>query len=79
MKAELNNYSEVPLTDRFKRLRVPQLWKVRVPLLPKIAALIVIQIALFFLLFWWLSNRSHRNDSGVTTKLGIVDTRPQVK
>ena len=61
MKAELNDYSEVSLTERFKRLRPPQLWKARFPLLPKIAVLVVIQIAVFFLLFWWFSHR-------VTTK-----------
>jgi serine/threonine protein kinase len=79
MKAELNDYNEVPFTERFKRLRPPQLWKARVPLLPKIAALVVIQIAVFFLLFWWFSHRSHRNNSAVTTKPGVADARPQVK
>ena len=76
MKAELNDYNEVPFTERFKRLRPPQLWKARVPLLPKIAALVVIQIAVFFLLFWWFSHRSHRNSSAVTPKPGVVDARP---
>ena len=67
MKAELNNYDEVHLTERSKRLRPPQLWRARMPLLPKIAA--------FFLVFWWLSHRGHRNNSGMT-KPEIVDTRP---
>jgi serine/threonine-protein kinase len=79
MKAELNDYSEVSLTDRFKRLRPPQLWKARLSLLPKIAALVAIQIALFFLVFWWLSHRSHRGNPGVTPNPSIVDTRPQAK
>ncbi len=79
MKAELNDYSEVPLTERFKRLRPPQLWKARVPLLPKIAAFIVIQIAVFFLLFWWFSHRSHRDNSVVTTRSGVVETSSQTK
>jgi serine/threonine protein kinase len=79
MKAELNDYKEVPLTERFKRLRPPQLWKARVPLLLKIAAFVVIQIAVFFLLFWWFSHRSHRDNSVVTTKPGVVDARAQTK
>src|SRR5208283_4774889 len=72
MKAELNDYSEVSLTERFKRLRPPKLWKARVPLLPKIATLVAVQIAAFFLLFWWFSHRNHR-DNSVTTKPGVVD------
>ena len=79
MRAELSDYSEVPLTDRFKRLRPPQLWKARVPLLPKIAALVVIQIAVFFLLFWWFSHRSHGNNSAVTARPGIIDARSPTK
>jgi serine/threonine-protein kinase len=79
MSAELNDYSEVPLTDRSKRLRSPQLWKARVPLLPKIAALVVLQILVFLLLFWWFSHRSHRGGSAVTSQPGVVQTNPQVK
>ena len=79
MKAELNNYSQVSLTERFKRLRPPQLWKARVPLLPKIAAFVVIQIAVFFLLFWWFSHRNHRDNSVATTKPGVVETSSQTK
>jgi serine/threonine protein kinase len=78
MKAELNNYDEVHLTERSKRLRPPQLWRARMPLLPKIVALVVIQIAAFFLVFWWLSHRSHHSSSGMT-KPEIIDTRPQGK
>jgi serine/threonine protein kinase len=59
MKAELNNHGEVHLTDRCKRLRPPQLWKARAPLLAKIAVLLFIQIAAFFLVFWWLNHRHH--------------------
>jgi serine/threonine protein kinase len=79
MKAELNDYDEVPLTERFKKLRPPQLWKTRMPLLPKIAALVVIQVTVFFLLFWWFSHRSHHGSSSVITKPGVVDTTPQTK
>jgi serine/threonine-protein kinase len=60
MKAELDNYSDVPLTERFKRLRPPQLWKACVPsLLPKIAALLGMQIAAFFIFYWWFSHHGH--------------------
>jgi len=79
MKAELNNYSQVSLTERFKRLRPPQLWKARVPLLPKIAAFVIIQIAVFFLLFWWFSHRSHRDNSAGTSKPRVVETSSQTK
>jgi serine/threonine protein kinase len=79
MKAELNNYNEVHLTERFRRLRPPQLWKARFPLLPKIAVLVAMQIAVFFLLFWWFSHRSHRDNSTGTNRPGVVDTRPQAK
>lgn len=63
MRAELNDYNKVSLTERFKRLRPLQLWKARIPLLPKIATLVVIQIAIFFLLYWWLSHRVHHGGS----------------
>jgi len=77
MKAELNNYGEVPLTERFKRLQPPQLWKARVPLLAKIAAFFVIQIAVFFLLFWSFSHRGHH--SAITNNSTVVDTGAQGK
>jgi hypothetical protein len=79
MKAELNDYDEVQLTERFKELRPPQLWKARFRLLPKIAAFVVIQIALFFRLFWWFGHRSHRNHSSAATKPAVVDATPRTK
>lgn len=79
MKAELNNYQQVPLTERSKRLRAPQLWKARLPLLPKIAALVMLQIAVFFLLFWWFSHRSHRDSSTGANTPAVVDKGPQAK
>ncbi len=79
MKADLNNYNQVHLTERFKRLRPPQLWKTRFPLLPKIVVFIVVQITVFFLLFWWFSHRNHHGNSGGTTKPGVVDVGPQAK
>ena len=74
MKAELNDYSEVSLTDRVTKLRPPQLWKSRTPLLLKIALIVAAQVALFFLLFWYLSHRSHPH--GVAPS-GVVITAPQ--
>jgi serine/threonine-protein kinase len=73
MRAELNDYSEVLLTERSKRLRPPQQWKAHVRLLPKIAALAVAQIAVFFLLFWWFSHRGHPNRAVPPTRPGVVD------
>ena len=79
MKAELNDYGEVSLTDRFKKLQPPQLWKARLPLLPKIVAIVMVQIALFFLLFWWFSHRSHHNGSVSRDAQGVVNTISQPK
>ena len=74
MKAELNDYTEVPLTGRFKKLQRPQLWKARMPLAPKIAGLVVIQITVFFLLFWWFSHRSIHGNHATTTPSVPADT-----
>jgi len=79
MRAQLDDYSAVSLTERVKRLRPPQLWKARVPLLPKIAALVVLQIAFFFLLFWWFSHRSHHNSPGATAQPAVIESAPQSK
>jgi len=59
MKAELDDYEKVPLTERWKRLQPPQLWKTRFRLVPIIAGIVVLQIALFFLLFWFLKSKGH--------------------
>jgi serine/threonine-protein kinase len=72
MRAELNDYSEVLLTERSKRLRPPQLWKASGPLLPKIAALVVLQVAVFFLLFWWFIHRNHANSAAPTKQPEVV-------
>jgi serine/threonine-protein kinase len=74
MRSELNDYSEVLLTERSKKLRPPQLWKARVPLLPKIVLLVVIQVAIFFLLFWWFSRRTHPNSPAPASRPAVVDT-----
>jgi serine/threonine-protein kinase len=54
MKAELDDYERVVLTDRDKRLQAPQIWRTRWRLGPLIAGFIVLQIfvaLIFFLIF----------------------------
>jgi serine/threonine protein kinase len=77
MKAELNDYTEVSLTERFKKLQLPQSWKSRFSLLPKIALIVTVQIALFFLLFWWFGHRSHRHNPASKDPQEIVNTGSQ--
>lgn len=74
MKAELADYSEVTLTDRFKKLRPPQLWKARLPLLPKLLALVLIQVVAFFLLFLWLNHRHHHSIPATANLPAAVNT-----
>jgi serine/threonine-protein kinase len=73
MREELNDYREIHLTDRSKRLRSPRPWKTKVPLLPKIAALVVLQIALFLLLFWWFSHRTRQHSPVPGSQPGVVE------
>jgi len=79
MREELNNYSEVHLTERSKRLQSPRLWKARFPWLPTIAVCVALQIAVFFLLCRWLNPSSHRGNSAAATQPGVVEARPQAK
>jgi len=58
MKAELDNYESVELTERFTRLRAPQVWKSRFRMLPLIIGLIVLWILGFFVMFYLM--RKHR-------------------
>lgn len=78
MNVELNDYTEVPLTDRFKKLRPPQFWKARMPLLPKIAAMVLAQVVAFLFLFWWFAHH-HPGSSGTskTTLPAAVSTNPK--
>jgi serine/threonine-protein kinase len=55
MKAELDDYEKVPLTGRWQQLQPPQIWRTRYRLVPIIIGIVVLQIGLFFLLFWWIS------------------------
>jgi serine/threonine-protein kinase len=54
MKAELDDYEKVQLTDRHTRLQAPQIWKSRFRLLPLILAFALLQVIVFFLLLLYL-------------------------
>ena len=58
MKAELDDYEKVPLTERWRRLQPPQIWKTRYRLIPVIIGFILLNVGLFFLL-WWYLNKKH--------------------
>jgi serine/threonine-protein kinase len=55
MKAELDDYEKVPLTQRWQRLQPPQIWKTRYRMVPIIAGMVLLNIGLFLLLWWYLS------------------------
>jgi serine/threonine-protein kinase len=55
MKAELDDYEKVPLTERWQRLQPPQIWKTRYRLVPIVIGLVLLNITLFLLLWWYLS------------------------
>ena len=55
MKAELDDYEKVEMAGRWQRLQPPQIWRTRYRLVPLIIGLVLLQVALFFLLFWWLN------------------------
>jgi serine/threonine-protein kinase len=55
MKAELDDYEKVPLTERWRRLQPPQIWKTRYRIIPIVAGLVLLNIILFLLLWWYLS------------------------
>ncbi|OIQ95573.1 serine/threonine-protein kinase PknB [mine drainage metagenome] len=55
MKAELDDYERVPLTNRFERLQAPRPWKGRFRMLPLILAFVFLQLALFGAMFWYFS------------------------
>jgi serine/threonine-protein kinase len=73
MRSELNDYRAVSLTERFKRLRPPQLWKAKAPLPLKIAALVAAQIAIFLLLLCYFSHRSRGHSPAPATQPGVVE------
>ena len=70
MKAELDDYEKVPLTERWQRLQPPQIWKTRYRLVPIVAGIFLLNVLLFLLLWWYLSaaqKRSHPPRSEATT------------
>jgi len=59
MKAELDDYEKVQMTERWRRLQPPQLWKTRFRHLPLIIGIVVLDLVLFFLIFLWLKSKAH--------------------
>jgi serine/threonine-protein kinase len=57
MKAELDDYEKVQMTDRCSRLQAPQIWKARFRLLPLILGIVLFQIVLFVVLFLMLRKK----------------------
>jgi serine/threonine-protein kinase len=57
MKAELDDYEKVEMTQRHTRLQAPQLWKSRFRLLPMILGFVFLQVILFLLLLLYFKKR----------------------
>jgi serine/threonine-protein kinase len=53
MKAELDDYEKVEMTNRCSRLQAPQIWKSRFRMLPLILAFVALQAVLFLLLLFY--------------------------
>jgi hypothetical protein len=76
MKAELDDYEKVPLTERWQRLQPPQIWKTRYRLVPIVAGLLVLNIILFLLLWWYLSasaSKKHGHQSWAPNSAAPVE------
>jgi len=58
MKAELDDYEKVEMTNRCTRLQAPQIWKSRFRMLPMILAFVGLQVVLFLLLLFYF--RKHK-------------------
>lgn len=76
---ELNDYSEVALTERCNRLRAPQPWKAHLPLIKRIAAVVIAQVLVFVLLFWWFSQQTRHGAPGSAGRPNVTDTRPPLQ
>lgn len=59
MKAELEDYSEVTLKGRCRRLEAPALFAAHRPLFKKLGILLAGQVFLFFLLLWYFRHHLH--------------------
>jgi serine/threonine protein phosphatase PrpC/tRNA A-37 threonylcarbamoyl transferase component Bud32 len=60
MKAELDDYEKVQMTERWTRLQPPQIWKTKF-LGPIITGVIILNamVLLFFLLLWYVKSHAH--------------------
>jgi len=74
MKAELDDYSEVTLEERSKRLRPVGVFSAYAPLLKNMAWVVAAQILAFLLLFMYFSHRHHAK-SIVTSSPTATQTR----
>jgi serine/threonine-protein kinase len=79
MKLQLDNYAQVQVTDRFKKLHKPHLLITHMPLLPRIAIIVAIQIMVFFALFWWFAHGRKQVNPAPAAKPAITDTGNQTR
>lgn len=76
MKAELDDYEKVPLTERWQRLQPPQIWKTRYRIVPIVAGLVLLNIVLFLLLWWYLStSKKHGHQSWAPGRSSPIELR----
>jgi serine/threonine-protein kinase len=59
MRAELEDYEKVELTERYSRLQAPQIWKSRFRMLPMIGGMLA-GMGISFLLIWLYLKHQHR-------------------
>jgi len=57
MKAELDDYEIVEMTNRYTRLQAPQIWKSRFRSVPVILAVVLLQVILFLLMMLYFKKR----------------------
>jgi serine/threonine-protein kinase len=59
MKAELDDYEKVEMTERWKRLQPPQLWKTKFRMVPLIVGILLLNVILFFIFIWLGAPKKH--------------------
>ena len=57
MKKELDDYECVEMTERYTRLRSPQVWKSRFRMAPMIIGFVLVQVLLFLILLFFLRKK----------------------
>jgi hypothetical protein len=57
MRAELENYEAVVMTERHAHLQAPQIWKSRFRMLPMIIGILLSWVLLFFVFLWYFRKR----------------------